>query len=188
MVGFKDSGYTRHGEFLAIEILVSDWVLGDESDTVLVAPETRASLNYFGGLGISTPSSAESQNWFQVGDRLVAVIFPRQQDSLYVNVPFVRFFTGSAQDSQQPVYRTRKASFERVLAIEPRSSLTVEKIYGLIDRSWERDEMNLGELVEDLHHFYTERLRWRLTRRMPSWYKPWIGKWNPRDRAAGNGN
>lgn len=178
VIGFRDSGYTRHSEFLAVEILVSDWVLGGKSDTVLAVPRARAFLNYFGRLGISTQSSAESQQWFQVGDKLVAVAFPRKQDPLYINLPFVRFFTESPGDSLQPVYWTRKASFDRVLALEPRPSLTSEEIYGLVDRSWEQDEMNLGELVQDIHHFYTERLRWRLTRSI--WKrKPWRGNWDP---------
>ena len=177
VIGFRDSGYTRHGECLAVEILVSDWVLGDGSDTVLVAPGARAFLNYFGRFSIST-HSARDQDWFQVGDKLVAIGFPRRQDPLYINVPFVRFFTESPGDSVQPVYRTSRASFEKVLALEPRPSLTSEEIYGLIDRSWKEDEMNLGELVRDIHHFYTERLRWRLMRAI--WKrKPWRGNWDP---------
>ena len=181
VIGFKDSGYTPHGEFVVAEIEVSKWLLGDESDTVLATQGGTIVLNYFGRFTISQ-TAGSTQRWVQVGDKLAAVAFPIKQDALYNNLAFIRFFTESPEDSLQPVFWTRKASFPGLRFLDPDTSPTLEEIYGLVDRTWEQDEMNLGELVEYIHHFYTERLRWRLTHRMPIWYKGRRVRWDDPDR------
>ena len=178
VVGFKESGYTPHGEFVVAEIEVSDWVLGDESDTVFAALETRMFLDYYKGRLLRTKVINADGTWFKVGDRVVAIAFPGRRFSPHDYLSYVRFFRGSPRDSSQFIYRIKGADFSKVHIPESGSPPELDEIYDQIDRSWEVDEMNLGELVKDLHHFYTERLRWRLTRSI--WKrKPWRGNWDP---------
>lgn len=179
VVGTVTSIDESRGRLLGVQLLVDHVVTGSVAPLLEFGSRLRFTrvndLCPGGGLSVT---EGPVNVIFHLGDTVLAILAPPDrtdtaaagsgEQDLY-SLLYVRWVREPMDDKGQAVYR-QTGFGPSTLECEEGEVVSTRQLYDSVERTWDPETMNLGDLETDIRDFYTHRRRWRLAGK--AWLRP----------------